>query len=142
MSRSGVDEASRGGESHPNLLSDDQDEEEGSRHFMCIDMASINAKLNNRGAPDATKNAAAVSREACEPERAITPISNREVFADAQGVLCTTPLDDENLDNTLDQYIEDLREASKKADICKMQMESLGQCPDASVEFQDMEKEA
>ena len=109
---------------------------------MCIDMASINAKLNNRGAPDATKNAAAVSREACEPERAITPISNREVFADAQGVLCTTPLDDENLDNTLDQYIEDLREASKKADICKMQMESLGQCPDASVEFQDMEKEA
>ena len=40
---------------------------------MCIDqVAAITAKLRNK----------AVTNEACEPERAITPISNTEIFAD------------------------------------------------------------
>ena len=48
------------------------------------------------------------------PERAITPITDREMEH--------CPIENV-MDNTLDQYIEDLREANKQADIRKMQME-------------------
>jgi len=48
------------------------------------------------------------------PERTITPITDRE---NEQG-----PAD--IMDNTLDQYIEDLREANKQADIRKQEMAS------------------
>ena len=121
------------GDSNKNILNSDQeDHEEGSRHFTYMDQvaAAITSKLKNR----------AVTSEACEPERAITPISNREIFADGAdaGVQCNA---DSNLDNTLDQYIEDLREASKRADLTKIQMETVDQYADASVEFQDIERE-
>lgn len=48
------------------------------------------------------------------PERAITPITYREL---------ETGRLENVMDNTLDQYIEDLREANKQADIKKLQLD-------------------
>ena len=56
-----------------------------------------------------------------QADRSITPITDRrEHLMDGQdaGIQCNN----QEMDKTLDQYIEDLREANKQADIRKMQM--------------------
>ena len=98
---------------------------EGSRHFTTVpykDDQATNPEKSDEVNVDDSNN--------CddEAERSITPITDRrEHYIDGQdaGVQCSH----QEMDKTLDQYIEDLREANKQADIRKMQMQTIDLFP-------------
>ena len=88
---------------------------EGSRHFT----QTANPEKSDEIDVDDDGN-----NNENQVERSITPITDRrEHFMDGQdaGVQCNN----QEMDKTLDQYIEDLREANKQADIRKMQMQTI-----------------
>ena len=55
----------------------------------------------------------------------MTPISNNEKFIEGQDVEIQCEHNTIDMDNTLDLYLEDLREANKQADLRKIQMQTI-----------------
>ena len=100
---------------------------EGSRHFT----QTANPEKSDEIEEDIDGN-----NNEHQVERSITPITDRrEHLMDGldAGVQCNN----QEMDKTLDQYIEDLREANKQADIRTMQMQTIDLFPsDQKVEGQ------
>ena len=55
----------------------------------------------------------------------MTPVSDREKFTEGRDMEVQCEGNTIDMDNTLDLYLEDLREANKQADLRKVQMEYL-----------------